>query len=373
MKDRYIITIIIIMILILIFLGYKFLFLNENSPIVVSENFVYVENIDATNTHNANNIQYQSSIWMGAYNEQLFIYMHCDKRSKMTNCDGWLCRLKSNGLEKIYRLGNGNIIHFVGSSNQFIYYWVFHDAPLNDLLYCFDLGKNQESPIFSGRASESKTAYFSDDNTVYVPFVDEKDNQYQKYMHISGSEIVNITLQPEYYLFANKKYSLTAGDPPYQEKVVCTEIDGSSYTIELGNATNRSLISTPHGLVVHNEGYSDLLYLICDDGELKTLFHIPCLASRSAITVCESGIILSFKRYEKYGELGMKRYENDTEEGVYKIDLKDLSVTKLSDDIFNGLYIINNKCIFGCDEYCNIYLFTMDGKILPLVINPKSE
>lgn len=36
MKDRYIITIIIIMILILIFLGYKFLFLNENSPIVVS-------------------------------------------------------------------------------------------------------------------------------------------------------------------------------------------------------------------------------------------------------------------------------------------------------------------------------------------------
>ena len=371
MKARYIISFIVIIIMILVCIGYKFIFLNINKPIVNSQNFEYIENIDTTSNHNANNIQYRSSTWMGAYNDQLFIYMHCDNRSKMTDYDGWLCKLNNNGLDKICQFGDGNIVHFVGASKQFIYYWIFHDAPLNDLLYCYDLDKNQENPIFSGRASESKNSFFSDDDTVYVPFVDEECNEYVKYMHIRGSVIVNISSQPEYYQFANRKYSLTPGDPPYQETVVCTEMDGSSHTVMLGNATHRALVSTPQGLIIHNEGYSDLLYFICNDGEPIPLFRIPCLASRSAITVSGSDVILSFKRYEKYGEFGMKRYENDTKEGVYKINLNDYSVTKISDKIFNGLYNFNDKCIFGCDEYCNIYLLTMNGEIMPIVTNPK--
>ena len=157
--------------------------------------------------------------------------------------------------------------------------------------------------------------------------------------------------------------------------MVCIQEDDSSYTVTLGNAVHRSLVSTPYGIVVHNEGYSDLLYLVRNDGNIQSLFHIPCLSSVSAITVCGSEVILSFKRYEKYGDLkiGMKRYVNDTKEGVYRISLKDFSVTKISDTIFNGLYIFSKNVILGCDDNCNVYFLTMDGDIMPILTNPKAQ
>ena len=72
-----------------------------------------------------------------------------------------------------------------------------------------------------------------------------------------------------------------------------------------------------------------MLYYICDDGEMTLLFSLPCLASQSSVQTCGSTVYLSVKRYVSLGEIGMRRLENDTEEGTWRIDLKDGTKEKM--------------------------------------------
>ena len=55
--------------------------------------------------------------------------------------------------------------------------------------------------------------------------------------------------------------------------------------------------------------------------------------------------------------------------GTFRIDTEDFSVEKISDYVYDGLFIFDNESIFACDTGKNIYQLDMDGRVLKTVIS----
>ena len=88
----------------------------------------------------------------------------------------------------------------------------------------------------------------------------------------------------------------------------------------------------------------------------------------TAVDVVGDDVYLSLKRYEGYSESGklLRRYENDTLEGTWRISLTDFSAVKISDTIYNGLYCFGDV-LLACDESCSVYRLQPDGSTQPLI------
>ena len=50
-------------------------------------------------------------------------------------------------------------------------------------------------------------------------------------------------------------------------------------------------------------------------------------------------------------------------EGTYRISLKDYSVEKLNDNIYDGLYYFGDAYIYACDRDGGIYRLNLDGSV----------
>ena len=166
-------------------------------------------------------------------------------------------------------------------------------------------------------------------------------------------------------------YEVVAGYGDVEaERIFCKDRDGitTELTFEKCRASTRAIIPCAGGLLIHNDRLSTMLYYICDDGEMTLLFSLPCLASQSSVQTCGSTVYLSVKRYVSLGEIGMRRLENDTEEGTWRIDLKDGTKEKINDYIFCGMYNFDDTCIYCCDEDGNIYRMELDGEVSPILV-----
>ena len=139
--------------------------------------------------------------------------------------------------------------------------------------------------------------------------------------------------------------------------------------MQLPYADKRTLIPCENGLLIHNEGRGELLYWVDEEGEVTSLFSVPCILSDSSVTVYGTSAYLSFIRYEKHGEIGQVRYKNDTLEGTYKIDLRTFSAEKISDKVYCGLYNFDDTCIYACDEDCHIYKLDSEANIIDALIS----
>lgn len=129
----------------------------------------------------------------------------------------------------------------------------------------------------------------------------------------------------------------------------------------------RCLLPAGDGLLVHNiDGGS--LYRIAPDHSVTPLFEFPCMTCDTAIAIVGDDVYLSLKRYEGWGESGkgLRRYENDTLEGTWRISLTDFSAVKISDTIYNGLYCFGDV-LLACDESCSVYRLHPDGSAQPLI------
>ena len=129
---------------------------------------------------------------------------------------------------------------------------------------------------------------------------------------------------------------------------------------------DKSLIPCETGLLVYNQTHENLLYFIDDKtGEVHNLFEIECMSSVSTVNIYENYVFLSFKRYEKWGGFPEKmlEYKNDTVQGTYRIDLNDGSSTKISDEIYDALYIFGEGIIYATDSEGQIFKLDFDGNV----------
>lgn len=291
---------------------------------------IYADNNNAMN--NAALSSSKASIWMGVYNNELYF---CPFQG---NYKGWLCKFGDSGILKVSNLKSTNVVY--GLIDHYLYYNIKEKDEYS--IACYDFNKDSIHIIYSGEVN-SDLPVLIEEPSVFIPLGYSNFQAAPDYIHVKGIKAKEIVDQ----IRGTKIGDMTFYLP----------IESDSATI---SNVNRALISTDYGIVVHCQGTGDMLYLI-DDNRLVQLFSVPCLSATSTITVVDDFIYLSILRYEKYGEIGMKRFKDDTLEGTYRIRLTDHFVEKISDKIYNGLYYFGDTCIYACDSDGGIYQLSLDG------------
>lgn len=309
----------------------------------------------------ANNAQFEASVWMGVYRQMLYFYPHCAYTLRRTAYDGWLCVFQDQKIVKLKELEEvGSDVHIVGYADGFLYYVRYgKKLDADDILYCYNLNTNQENMLYSGSFfSRWSTISISSDGTLTVPL---RDGEPSRFLQVLRGELRGVSNQPKSYDLSGRKSVSVATYNDDVERIILTDEEGNSTELPLALASRRSLIPSANGLLIHNEEYQTLLYYVNNLGTVLPLFETVCVSSNSAVTIVGDKAYLSLRRYERFASLGMHRFDNDTVEGMYQINLQDLSMEKISEHIYNGIYYFGEEYLYACDQSCNIYLLDMQG------------
>ena len=232
-------------------------------------------------------------------------------------------------------------------------------------VYCYSLKTSEEKYLTTVESFNTDNACFSKDGTVYIPLDDmelEKNKNGEiNYCVIVGDKVRENIKTEIVYKLGDKSYTIRGYN---RNDLYC--IDGEKrYSMEEEVAYGeKTLIPCDKGILIHNDGEDNLLYLIDETGNVQSLFEIECMISESSVNVYQNTVFLSFKRFEKHGEFGVLEYENDTIQGTYRIDLNDGSATKISDRMYRGLYIWGEDVIYAVDFDDQIFQLDFEGNVI---------
>lgn len=338
------------------------------APVIISDSGI---SIDQSESHLSNDRQYNASVWMGAYNNKLFFTPHRKEGSKITTYQDWICQFDNGEICKLFRLKDyaKEIPTILAELNGNIIY-VLHD-PFS--VCCLNLDTNANRVLYSdqdpGLILLSHVVINENDLLCPLPL---KRQTEPTFLHVGNGGEIEISKEICGYELGDAEYIVYRGYDDQAERIICRK-DGNSQELTLGGAERRSLIPTDYGILIHNEGGEDILYIIKQDGTVTKLFYANCLYSVTAVAVHREHVYLSLRRYLEYGpmEIGFKRSENDEMEGLYRINLLDGNIVKISDLFFDGLYIFDDTGIFACDEYCSIFKLGFDGEVIDTLLEVK--
>lgn len=249
-------------------------------------------------------------------------------------------------------------------ANGNVYYWKaqFPEGYAADLC-SYDIESRTESYIISLDSGPCNIS-ISMSGALHFPKDYDSEEYYTAYSDQTINSSPKPTLQAGEYIYC---LAYDTGLPDEAEIMRYDTAGGEKKLSEVPYG-KKTLLPCTHGILVHNEGTGNLLYLIENDGSVKKLFTVPCMTSISAVNVYGDYAYLSFLRYEGYGEIGMTRYDNDTLEGTWRINLLNGTKEKISDSIYNGIYIFDNTGIYVCDKACNIYKIDFSGKLTQILL-----
>ena len=319
-------------------------------PYKVTDNTI---GIKQTNIPNANRHQNNASVVLIPVDDQLYYYVRSwpgalGRRSKF---DMFLCSIEQGKISRMEEID-----FLFGTDGQFVYH------QREDLLICYNIEKNEEWEILP--LTEFHYVYHLDDDGILRIIPDEDSNLCY---WIKSGEIIAVTEEPpdvEYQL-GEKTYRLSK-KLSSKYKLYCQDEDISD---QLATGKYRAIVPYLNGLLLINDGYGTPVYYINDLGEIRALFpEIPCMCATSSVNFYENYVFLSFKRWEGYAGIGMSSYENDTLEGTYRIDMVDGTTEKISDQIYNGMFIFDDSGIFCTNRNGDIMKIDFDGNVLiPIV------
>ena len=340
-------------------------------PITVGESYISP----------SNNWQQGASVWMGAYNGELyFIPTGIPTRRFYSDPVYWLSTIRGGELSNELKI-SGLDVSVIGSSGEYVY----TITRAGDLL-AVNLETKSLTRAFSFSEMDDRdtkyamfkeNCYFAKDGSFYLPIWVPRDAEYKEeehFLHILGDDVLEICTIPDEYWLGEHRYTLERDVA--SAAVVIRWTEENKEILDLGLTQTRSLFPSDHGLLVQNwepHNTDCVLYYIDASGNLIPLYSMPQLTSQSAVAVYHDTVYLSFKRWDAYGDIGMKRFENDTLEGTYKISLENYSATKISDAIYDGMYIFDDTGIFVCDENCNIYKLDFDGNVIDTLLENNAE
>lgn len=315
----------------------------------------------------ANNLQNAASIWMGTFEGKLYFSPRwCAESKYRSKYYNYLACFERGTIKRLFRIQD----RILGISNNYIYYSSWRDTVLGNVkerIYCYDFRNNTEKLICETNFLTSEY-YFSEDNLLFLSLSSREG----PYHLVNGTSISRDISPPQSYILNGKSYSVCGtGD---STNIVVTDEIKKRYELKYDTPLGRqSLIPCKKGLLVHNEGEGNALYLILDNSEeIVQLFEIPCSKAISAVNVYDDWAYISISRYY-FNEQSDSTvsFVNDHLAGTYRIDLSDYSVEKISDIIYNGLYIFDDSGIYACTEKLEIYRFDFSGRNLTQVLGPK--
>lgn len=327
----------------------------------------------------------EAHLWLGCNNDDLYS-LSLLAPSPMLRYENWLCRVEPGKLKKVAKLSvarqmSHDRIWLAGQIGSDLYYFTTADDMQSLYVMDMDTGKTEIVWISQQDQFISRNDIRIEDDILWLRLLENGmgNDSYGiqgDYLFVQNrkAQVFNDRIMP--YQIGAKEYVLDfeLGESP---KLFFREKNCEWQDTGLKCGVNCSLFPTQYGLIVYNRGYANgdkqSLYLIAPNGEAVELLTFRCLYSDSAINLYHDKLYYSVKRYEKYGSLGMTRYEDDEFEGTYIISLTDMSIEKGSDMIFDGLYIFDDTGIFACDENCNIYKLDFDGYVIDTILEVKGS
>lgn len=199
--------------------------------------------------------------------------------------------------------------------------------------------------------------FFAEDRTsCYIPKDREKTEGYYIAKDGALSESVEI---PERYTLGNNQYAMENAN------LVRYDEAGNRVVIKENLPTKtRCLIPCNNGLLLYSGNAGNALRYIPEDSqELIELFCHSGYA-HTAVNVHNDYVYLSYERLnEQKFDFIATRAKDDTIFGTYRISLKDYSVERLNDVIYDGLYIFDDTGIYATKDGC-IYKLDFDGNVI---------
>ena len=273
--------------------------------------------------------------------------------------------------DSLTRIGNlsfegetdSDLSRIAGQLDGKIYY--FSTADDMKSLYMMDIETGITKKIWEGDHSLFRHNIIADRDELWIRLFDY--GLQGDYLLVKGGNAQVISNVIKTYAFGTREYVLDYGKG-VNPRLMYRENGEEWQDMCLRCGQDCSLIDTPYGLVIHNKGHNfydeQILYLIQNNGEVTELLRFPSLYSKSALNISGEMLYFSVMRYADYGQIGMKRFKDDEVEGTYIINLKTLDVKKVSDMIFDGLYIFDDSSIIASDDHCNVYKLSFDGDVL---------
>lgn len=370
MKKAWIVTLAVLAVILLVFGFCIYRLFRQNmavitaKPVVVGETYISPANIKQPN----------SVVQIGVCGGTLFIVPGKGSGIPGTKYQSCLCAFEDGSLVKrmdLRRKGlsaellHGGCAYFSSEHSPLVLYGCsLKSGELRELYSLKDLPDPQYRAFTGNR-------FQTEDGALCFPVLRFSEPE-QWCVRVAEDRAASCEAVTEHYLLGDRLYYLTSENN--LDKIYCIDAEGQESELPLEDARNRSLIRTDHGLLIHNRssyGRGVMLYYVTEAGELIELFAAPQLSSVSAVTVYHDTVYFSFMRTEKYGSIGELGFENDELIGTWRISLADYSAEKLSDRIYDGMYIFDDTGIYACDCYCDIYKLDFDGNIMDTLMEVK--
>ena len=324
-----------------------------NQPYEVTNETIRVQPQDISN---ANRYQRDSFVDMFTVGDRLFYYIDSwtGSMGQRSRFDGYLCQIENGEITPIKKMTT-----LFAVDAPYLYY---EEA---DVLYAYNFDIKQEMKLLDLPRDRVHQYHLDEDGT--FKFILAMDDTL---CHVIEDGVIVRTEEGKTwgeYQCGEFRYKLE-GVIASDNRLYCQNED---ITDRIGNADYRALVPYGDSLFLLNAGHEEVLYQIDPDGQIRLLFQeIPCMCTDVCVNFYENYAFVSFRRWESYDSgFGMKRYENDTLEGTYRIDLKDGSTKKISDSIYNGMFIFDDSGIYCSNHDGDISKIDFDGNLLTKIVD----
>ena len=309
----------------------------------------------------ANSSQHSSGTHLFVYNQKLYTFT--DRMISRPDT-GRLAVFGKNDIETVADLGYAQ---YYSESNECFYFLRSEAAQFS--LHCFSLETLRSTHLMTADAFANPHHLEDGRIVVAVYDYDVSDEIPAHYCMFDGESLIETSDSEPTYRLGENEYAVRQFD---NSELVCIQNGQEQSLNDVIPSGAKSLIPCEGGLLVHNEGQDGLLYFIDEEsGAVRELFYVQCMASDSAVNTYGNYAFLSFTRWEKWGDFGMLRFENDTLEGTYRIDICTGETVKISDRIYSGLYIFGDNAIYAVDRQNQIFLLDFDGNVQRKILMTK--
>ena len=256
-------------------------------------------------------------------------------------------------------------------ANDCLYFAAVSDISENQPkgLYAYDLRSGSLTLLAEETSRMNEGDFFIDENkTLYIAADEAKTHYYP----IRGCDVGDRIEIAEQYAYSDQLYIFR--NTPNDISLIHVDEEGNEINLigenKIPPDVRSYVIPCDNGILLHNAAHNlPLYYIEGETGKIVELFpEIEAMEMQTAVNIHNNYVYFSLLRYEKWADLGMARFENDTLEGTYRISLTDYSVEKISDHIYNGLFIFDDSGIYACNQAGDIYKLDFDGnRIMEIV------
>ncbi len=345
--------------------------------VIIVGNIRYVRAYDLSKTDSCGFVQFNrwstEPYTLYPYNGSLYFY---SEKQGHSGLDDGLYKVAGNRAIKVFSIEEDNQADtfFVGQplcfiNGHFIYYSLSDDSQ-SDAILSLDIETGTKKSIIEGE-TVSSIVY---EMEYYTPIA-ETTNGSLVYKTESSKEILGsyFTISENFIIFHDEYNHLSEyvngsfvfGDFEYrwddvffvQSAAEKEEIIDSFYPGQIFEVLDGDM------LVVRKGGTSGFLS-ISKDGVVKELF--PVLKGENVMLkycVHENYMYVSIRRYKIYRKLDNRRFKNDSEEGLWMINMQSGERKKISKTMYSSLVLYGDSCIVASTYSKDIVILDFDGKI----------